>query len=141
STDNWSFYGQDIWKLSRRLMLTYGLRWELDAYPSEKLGRYPTAVIGLDNPSAMGFAPAGTPLWQTSHKNFAPRVGWAYQLSDKPGRELILRGGFGLFYDLPYGSILGAFSNSWPSAVKKNLPAGTPFPFSTAVATPPSLTA
>lgn len=139
STDNWSFYGQDAWKVNSRLTLTYGLRWELDLYPQEKLGRYPTAVVGLENPATASFAPAGTPLWQTTLDNIAPRVGFAYQLSNAPGRELVLRGGYGLFYDLPYGSLLGAFSNSWPSAVKKNLPAGTLFPYSAAIAAPPSL--
>ena len=140
-TDNWSLYAQDIWKLDSRLTLTYGLRYELDTYPTEKLGRYPTPLNGLDNPATLSFAPAGTPLWHTKRDNFAPRVGLAYQLTGKPGSETILRGGFGLFYDLPYGSILGAFSNSWPSAVKRAVPAGTPFPYSATVATPPSLSA
>ncbi|MEO8029182.1 MAG: TonB-dependent receptor [Bryobacteraceae bacterium] len=139
STDNWSLYAQDTWKASSKLTLTYGVRWEMNAYPSEKLGRYPTALIGLSDLATATFAPAGTPLWSASHKNFAPRMGAAYQLSNRRGRETILRGGFGLFYDLPYGSTLGAFSNSWPSAGRNRLPAGTPFPYSTASATPPVL--
>lgn len=140
STDNWSFYAQDTWKVTPRLTLTYGLRWELDLYPQEKLGRYPTALLGVANPATATFAPAGTRLWQTTLDDFAPRVGFAYQLSSRPGQELVFRGGYGMFYDLPYGSLLAAFSNSWPSSVKKNLPAGTVFPYSPTAATPPALT-
>jgi hypothetical protein len=139
SIDNFSAYGQDTWRAARHLTLTYGLRWDIDGYPSERNGNYPTAVSGLDNPSTMTLAPAGTKLWQTTYNNFAPRVGVAYQLSDTQGRETVLRGGFGVFYDLLYGSVLNSFSNSWPSVVFKFLPAGTPFPFDATAAAPPSL--
>lgn len=139
-TDNISFYGQDGWKASSRLTLTYGLRWDLALYPKERSGLYPTAVSGLDNPATMTIAPPGTPLWNTPHTNFAPRVGIAYQLSRTPGKEMAIRGGFGLFYDLPYGSILSSFSNSWPTVGRKNLAAGTIFPYSPANAAPLPLT-
>ncbi len=135
-SDNFSVYGQDSWKVSPRLTLTYGMRWDLALYPKEKSGLYPTGVVGIDNPATMTFAPANTPLWNTPYTNFAPRVGISYQLSRSPGRETVLRGGFGLFYDLPYGTILNAFSQSWPSVGRKNLPANTVFPYSLANATP-----
>jgi hypothetical protein len=45
-------------------------------------------------------APAGTPYYRTRYDNFAPRLGVAYLLSDKNGRESVLRGGIGTFYDL-----------------------------------------
>jgi hypothetical protein len=140
STDNFSVFGQDSWKVSSRLTLTYGLRWDLALYPVDALGEKPTTVIGLDNPATMTLAPAGTPLWNTPYKNFAPRVGVAYQLRRNAGSETVLRGGFGLFYDLPYGLILNAFAQSWPSPGRKNLPANTPFPYSVAAATPLPLT-
>jgi hypothetical protein len=136
STDNFSLYAQDAWKISPRLTLTYGLRWDLALYPKEKSGEYPQGVLGLDNPATMTFAPEDTPLWNTPYANFAPRVGVSYQLRRTPGRETVVRGGFGLFYDLPYGSLLSSFSNSWPTTGRKNLPANTPFPYSQAIATP-----
>ena len=49
--------------------------------------------------ATMDLAPFGTKEWQTSYKNFAPRLGLAYQVSQVPGRETVLRGGFGVFYD------------------------------------------
>jgi hypothetical protein len=140
-TQNLSVYAQDIWKVTRGLTLTYGMRWELDDYPTEDHGRYPTALTGIDNPATMTVAPAGTPLWHTTYRNLAPRIGFSQRLGGGQDTKTVLRGGFGLFYDLPYGSVLNAFSSSWPSSIKKPIPANTPFPYSTAVATPPSLMA
>ncbi len=140
STDNMSIYAQDAWRVTRRLTLTYGIRWELNAYPDEKLGRYPTAVTGLDNPASVSIAPANTKLWDTTFGNFAPRAGFSYMLSGKSGAQTVIRGGIGLFYNLQYGGVLSAFSNSWPNAIRKILPANTPFPYSVENGTPPSLT-
>ncbi|MFN2532694.1 MAG: TonB-dependent receptor domain-containing protein [Pyrinomonadaceae bacterium] len=139
STDNVSLYGQDIWRVKKGFSVTYGVRWDLAEYPKEKNNLYPTAVIGLDNPATMTFAPANTPLWRTPRNNLAPRLGFSYQISKAPGRETVMRGGFGMFYDQPYGFTLNAFANSWPSALRKNIAANTPFPYNLAVATPLSL--
>jgi hypothetical protein len=97
--NNFSLYAQDNWQPLQRLTLTYGVRWDVNPPPSEADGRQPF-VLSSDNPLTAQLAPAGTPLWKTTYNNFAPRVGFAYQLSQTPGSELILRGGAGLFYDL-----------------------------------------
>jgi hypothetical protein len=71
----------------------------------------------------MTMAPKGTPLWKTTYNNFAPRVGLAYGLSQSRGHETVLRGGFGVFYDLGTGPSGNAFSTpSWPYARGKVLP-------------------
>ena len=131
--DNLSLYAQDTFRITPRLTATYGLRWELDPAPKEAHGNDPVAVAGLDNPLSLALAPKGTSQWATTYGNFAPRVGLAYSLSNKPGAETVLRGGFGLFYDLGDGYNLNAFSDSWPVISRNIIAAGTPFPYSPAI--------
>ena len=123
---NFSAYGQDTWKATRRLTLTYGLRWELNPPPKEKNGNNPFVANGVNNLATMTLAPFGTPLYATTYNNFAPRIGAAYQLSQRPGRETVLRGGFGIFYDLGNDTAGGAFGNVFPFLATKRFTAATP---------------
>lgn len=108
---NFSAYAQDTWKATPRLTFTYGVRWEVNPPPHERNGNDVATLIGLDNPATMTLAPIGTPLWNTTYDNFAPRVGVAYHLSSKQGRETVLRGGWGIFYDLGTGRSANAYNN------------------------------
>src|SRR4030095_10177618 len=100
---NFSAYAQDTWKVTPGLTLAYGLRWEVNTPPTDRHGNYAFTVLGLDDPATMKLAPFGTPLWKTTYNNFAPRIGAAYQVSQGKGREMVLRGGFGIFYDVGTG--------------------------------------
>lgn len=105
---NLSTYAQDTWKVSRRLTLRYGLRWEFNPPPKGGDGQALYTVQGLDDPRALTLAPAGTPFYKATYNNYAPRFGAAYQLSGRQGWESVLRGGFGIFYDLGTGSLANA---------------------------------
>ena len=102
SFNNLGLYGQDTWRVSPRLTLTYGLRWDVDFAPTFGGGLQPLSVTsaGFDDPTKLDLAPEGTPLYKTTYNNFAPRVGIAYQIGRKKGWETVLRGGFGVFNDL-----------------------------------------
>ncbi len=92
-------FAQDDWRVSDRLSLSAGVRWDLNPPPSDLNGNDPYTVNQSTNLSNVTAAPKNTPLWRTTYGNFAPRVGVAYQLHKQPGHETILRAGGGLFYD------------------------------------------
>lgn len=137
SVTSFSSYAQDTWRFGPRLAITYGLRWEFNPTPSVEQVNAPLIAIGLEDPSTIHLAPAGTIPWKTSYVDFAPRIGAAYTISDKTGRERVLRGGFGVFYDTGGGlasSLLSLTSSSGAFLLD------VPFPLSATQATPPSPT-
>ncbi len=134
--NNLSLFAQDTWSIGR-LTLTYGSRWELNPPPTEATGNDPAPLIGLDKPATIAVAPAGTPLFSTRYNNFAPRVGVAYQLSNATGRETMLRGGIGVFYDLGTGPAANAFLAGFPY-FRNRRPVNLPYPLSLTDAAPPA---
>jgi hypothetical protein len=133
---NFSAYGQDVWKLSRRFTLTYGMRWEFNPPPKGTDDQVLYTVQGLDNPQALTLAPAGTPYYRKTYNNFAPRFGVAYQFSEHQGWERVLRGGFGIFYDLGTGSLAnGAVSFPY---LRRRVLSNVSFPLNPASAEAPS---
>ena len=98
--NNVSFFAQDSWQLTPHLTLNYGLRWDYDPPPSEDSGHPFYTAINLTDPANVAIAPKGTPLWDASKHNFAPRLGFSYVIRPNPGFETVLRGGGGIFYGL-----------------------------------------
>ena len=133
---NFSAFAQDTWKLSPKLTLTYGLRYEVNPSPTEKNGNLPPTISNLDNPANFALAPTGTRLYETTWNNFAPRVGIAYQPMAQS--RTVLRGGFGVFYDLGYNFTGSALSTGiYPFARTLSLPAVTFTSSNFAVQPPP----
>jgi hypothetical protein len=132
---NLSLYGQDTWRISRRLTLTYGMRWDVNPPPKGKGDIDVRTVTGLDNPATFALAPPGTQLYETTYNNFAPRMGVAYQLSQKAGREAVLRGGFGVFYDFGTGQLSDVGTGAPNTGIR--FLSNTPFPPAAASITPP----
>ena len=108
---DFSLYGQDTWKLTRRLTLTYGLRWDINpSIKGKNLANDPFTLTEVDNPATIALAPRGTRFYDTTYGNVAPRVGAAYQLREGSNWGSVLRAGFGTFYDLGTGEVGGAGS-------------------------------
>ena len=95
-------YVQDSWKVTRKLTLDYGLRWDYQTYMTEQYGRMQNASLTtLDTKLGRN----GAVLYgascncQFSHNYpfaFGPRLGGAYQLDTKT----VIRGGAGFQYDV-----------------------------------------
>jgi hypothetical protein len=138
-SQNFSFYGQDTWKVTPRFTLTYGLRWDINPpLKGKNRANDPFTILSLNDPATMTLAPRGTPLYQTTYGNVAPRVGVAYQLGRNLKWSSVVRSGFGIFYDLGTGS-LGGVSTYFPYQAQ-NFFASVPFPLSSQNAAPPALT-
>lgn len=99
------------------------------------------------NPATLALAARGTALYQTRYGNVAPRVGFSYQFGANPDRITVLRGGFGIFYDMGEGS-LGAASSYFPFCASQSIGPwscstgfiGVCFPLSAGQAASPKLT-
>lgn len=135
-----SLFAQDAWSPSSRLTVTYGLRYELNPAPSEKNGNDPRTVTGVDSPATIALAPEGTPPFKTTFGNVAPRIGVSYAVKQTPARQLVLRGGVGVFYDsfsTQTGAAYRAFS--YPYAATRTV-TGARYPLSNADASMPAFT-
>lgn len=102
-----SLFVEDAWRVTPRLTLTSGLRWELDPAPDMP----PPLTIGV--PVQMSVK--SLPIWAARYSNLAPHAGLAYRLSAE-GRT-ILRAAFGRYFDPSFGAttdgINGAPYNTW----------------------------
>jgi hypothetical protein len=119
----WSMYFQDDWRITPRLTLTLGLRYELEGPLTERYNRSvrgfdPSYVHAIESQVRANYARNPTPevpperfnvrggvtfagvnaeprsLWNRDTNNFMPRLGLAWQV----GRSTVIRAGYGRFY-------------------------------------------
>jgi hypothetical protein len=107
---NFSSFIQDEWKVTSRLSLSLGLRWDINPAPGSAMGGLPFTLNETSDLATAVLAPEGTPLWKTDWHGIAPRFGLAYQSSQTPGKEAVVRAGYGIFYDM--GNVLGSMGYS-----------------------------
>jgi hypothetical protein len=110
----WFFYGQDTWRATPKLTVSYGLRWEI-YNPESVNGKGKGGFLDLNtgNLRVAGFGNIGNNFnVENNFKNFAPRLGIAYQITPKT----VIRMGYGRSYDI------GVFGSIYGHAVTQNLP-------------------
>ena len=107
---NWaySFFFQDDWRATRNLTLNFGVRYEFSSVPQEE-----NNLLGNFDPN-VGLVQVGhqiSHLWNPDHKNFGPRMGFAWDIMGN-GRT-VLRGGGGLTYETVNWQSFVAFNNAF----------------------------
>ena len=117
--NRFGFFGQDNFRVTSKLTLNLGLRWDPMVPPHDNLGRVECFQPGLQStrfPNApSGYLLAGDPGCPEGGFNsympaLAPRVGFAYRL----GPRTVLRGGFGLFWNILAANEYNTFVDSAP---------------------------
>jgi Carboxypeptidase regulatory-like domain/TonB-dependent Receptor Plug Domain/TonB dependent receptor len=104
----WGLFAQDDYKVSKKLTLNLGLRWEVFTPDVHKNNTKSWVSPTLPNPAAgnlpgaLQFATAWDPSGvNTYYRDFGPRIGLAYALNDKT----VIRAGYGIFYSQGNGSL------------------------------------
>jgi len=86
-----ALYVQDNWKATPKLTLNLGLRYDIFVPPHDNLNTSRTVDFSTNPPTIV---PLPDPLWKITHKDFAPRVGFAYSLP----QQAVVRGAYGITY-------------------------------------------
>src|SRR5262249_33686184 len=130
---------QDNIKVNSRLTLNAGLRYEFFGPPSDVHGALPTfdpAIATSQVPASGSFSGYVLPanytgplpdgvvksgtngLWNPDYKNVAPRVGFALRVFNKP--TVVLRGGYGIYYDQLSGDLVEQTVGQPPFAFRQS---------------------
>ena len=90
-----SFFLADKWRATRKLTIDAGIRYEMDLPMEEHWGRMST--FSFTPPGQFNVLAPGQSLYNTSYRNWAPRLGFTYQITSKN----VIRAAGGTYYSFP----------------------------------------
>jgi outer membrane receptor protein involved in Fe transport len=99
--NNYGLYFQDNFRLTPRLTLNYGLRWDYSGVVQEKNDLFSNFTLPASISEPFTLTQVGQPglsqLYNPDKKDFAPRVSVAWDVAGKG--KTVVRAGYGIFYD------------------------------------------
>ena len=131
-------YFQDDWRATPKLTINLGARYELPFQWFEPHGHSATFVPGLQSsvfpgaPAGLGFPGDPTVLSSlvpTDYNGIAPRLGVAYDVNGTG--QLLLRAGFGIFFDGPNANVVGVGEPFHYLATESQPPGSASIPLAT----------
>ena len=103
---------QDNWRATKRFTLNLGIRYDLITWPYEAHNQQSSFDINTGKVLEAGVNGVSKTIVKQDYLNFAPRVGFAYDLSGDG--KLALHGGYGIFYFPDYGGINNQLGQNGP---------------------------
>ncbi len=134
------YFAQDSWRANERLTLELGVRYELFPPFNESKSLVNNAFLldGNNQPQACTSLPIGSPnlsniallnptaygkkAFCPDYNNFAPRIGFSYDVNGKG--TTVLRGGWGYYYDRIFDNVYGNTRFNAPQVAPINLTTG-----------------
>ncbi len=105
--NRWAAFVQDDWKVTSRLTVNLGVRWDIFASPTETHGILSNIILGTGSNIFQQISTATVgrvkQLWSTDYHNFAPRIGLAWDPTGKG--TFAVRSGFSIAYNEPYSNL------------------------------------
>jgi hypothetical protein len=133
SRDSWSLFLQDAFRISPRLSLNYGLRYNIRPAPRSNDETQPL-LISYSTLPEIEFLPRGTSLWDAERTGIAPRISIVYQAGTTSGYETTLNMASSVIFDDVTSPGMRAFGATFPYLLKDSSGV-TPFPVSAAALT------
>ena len=112
------YYFQDDWRVSQKLTLNIGLRYEIMGVPEDSGGNLRTFDFKTQKLVPEFGVTQG--LYQPDHHNFAPRFGFAWSPIRLGGKQTVLRGGYGIFYNMPQMQVYTLMGNNPPASLTES---------------------
>ncbi len=107
-----ALFAQDDWRVNKRLTLNLGVRWDLLTWPYEAHNQQSSFNVNNGQFLEAGVNGVSKTIVNQDYLNFAPRVGFAYDLSGDG--KTALHGGYGIFYFPDYGGINNQLGQNVP---------------------------
>jgi hypothetical protein len=124
--DQLNFFAQDEWRISRKTLLSLGVRYEYNTTPKEADNKIEDALVTPLPPRVAdlaAFIDGRTEIFEPDTNNFAFRLGFAHYLNEKT----VIRGGVGTYYDQILGAVVGQSRNIFPTFTTINFGGGNNF--------------